>query len=194
MNQYKSFPRGDCIEPTDYRLIGNPIEFIAEDHLHVRAMCAELDRLATAKEINAEEAARIREFLTVEWPLLLADETEVLLPLLQDRAEEEDEIDRVWLRLQADRNRAATLLPDLVAMFSLPEEKRPALTADERDMLSQFTWHLRRQMILGNAVFIPLARHRLLDDDLDHLRFTMLERRGLDQLIQPQTAQEDASQ
>ncbi len=49
--------RGDGLSPTDPRLLGNPLDFLHEDHLREREICVMLDRIAAAESPDQGAAA-----------------------------------------------------------------------------------------------------------------------------------------
>jgi len=58
------------------------------------------------------------------------------------------------------------------------------LSGDDCALLTNYANQARRHLILENAIVLPLARVRLTDDDLDTLRLRMMQRRGLDSLME----------
>ena len=181
--------RGDGLSPTDPRLIGDPLEFIAADHQRIRLMCAEMDRLAAATRVDAQEAAAMLSFLTEELPLLLADEDEVLLPLLMRRSTHEDDMPRLKVRLNQEHARIVANLPEVTEAFSALAETGGAIGEELICRLSDFAADMRRHLILENAILLPFARLRLTARDLETLTRRMLARRGLDRLIERDDAQ-----
>lgn len=172
----------DGLSPTNLKLLRNPLDFIAEDHLRLRTMCAELDRLATCDVI--EQAARdtVVEYLTQELPLLLADEDDDLMPRVHARAEPEDEAPKLFKRLQEEHAQIADLMDCVTAGLKTLQSSQPTpeeLSASMRELANAS----RRHLILENAVLMPLARARLTRIDLVRMRTAMLKRRGLDDLF-----------
>jgi hemerythrin-like domain-containing protein len=53
-----------------------------------------------------------------------------------------------------------------------------------RTRLARFAGHARRHLILENAIILPFARLRLTRHDLETLRLRMMQRRGLDRLME----------
>lgn len=168
--------------PTSAWLLRNPIDFIAEDHLRLRAMCAEMDRLADSETTERDEVSEIREYLTQELPALLADEDEDLMPLVLKRAEPEDELPKLARRLDREHREIDRLLNSVLAAFS-GLSLGAVLSEETRQMLHDLAQATRRHLILENAVLLPLARVRMTEDDLVALRNAMLGRRGLQDLI-----------
>lgn len=181
--------RGDGLSPTDPRLIGDPLEFIAADHLRIRAMCGELDRLAGAAHVSADEAAEMLSFLTEELPLLVADEDEDLLPLLMRRSTPEDDMPRLKVRLDHEHARIVANLPEVIETFEALAGAGGEISDLMVYRLGDFAGQIRRHLILENAVMLPFARLRLTEQDLETLTRRMLARRGLDRLMEIDDAQ-----
>ncbi|MEM1431180.1 MAG: hemerythrin domain-containing protein [Pseudomonadota bacterium] len=183
MNSYTTSHRTtDGTSATSLWLLRNPIDYIAEDHLRLRAMCAEMDRLANSETADRDTAAMLSEYLGQELPLLLADEDDDLLPCLLRRAEPEDELPKLALRLHQEHTEISKHLSVVVIGVDAlrPGREVPAALATALHALANAT---RRHLILENAVLLPLSRARLTKDDLRHLRAAMLKRRGLDDLF-----------
>jgi iron-sulfur cluster repair protein YtfE (RIC family) len=172
----------DGKSPTSVQLLRNPIDFIAEDHLRLRTMCAEMDRLANATGPEADAIEGLFAYLTQELPALLADEDDDLMPLVLNRAEPEDELPRLARRLAKEHREIETHLREVVAgLVAVPGA---TTVADRlRDPLRCLAAATRRHLILENAILLPLARVRLRSADLDTLRKAMLRRRGLQDLF-----------
>ncbi|GAA5078304.1 hemerythrin domain-containing protein [Roseibacterium beibuensis] len=168
--------------PTSIRLLQNPIDFIAEDHLRLRAMCAELDRLADAERPETEALEEMQEYLAHELPALLNDEDLDVLPMLLDRAEPEDELPSLARRLGREHREIEGCLGFVLDLLAA---SAPAAMASSsfRQALRDLARVTRRHLILENAVLLPLARVRLTDADLVALRQAMLRRRGLQDLF-----------
>ncbi len=181
--QAHNIGRAGSQSPTAHRLLGNPLDFIHEDHMRERTFCAALIDLACTETAMADLAGKIAEFLGQELPLHIADEEQDLFPLLRRRCMKEDEIGRVLERLHTDRRHAAINTPTVLTIlkkFAAGTE----LSGEDNAALSTFADHSRRHLILENAVILPLARVRLTSEDLDTLRLRMMQRRGLDRLME----------
>lgn len=188
-NDARDLKRGDCRSPTNPALLGNPLDFIHEDHLREREICAQIDALAGARTPEADAVARILGFLRTELPLHLEDEEEDLFPLLRRRCEPEDEIDKAIERLVSDHRHAGEDTPQVVADLERLGSGESELSEDMRTRLVNFAAHARRHLILENAIILPLARLRLTDHDLETLRLRMMQRRGLDRLTETADAE-----
>lgn len=171
--------RGSGEKPTSLGLLANPLDFISEDHLRERQVCAMIDRLATSDVLNRQEVTTVLRFLNEELNVHLRDEAEDLFPLLARRCTEEDAIEGVIDRIRADQDEAMRLLPDVRAMLAGYLDREGALSAKERGVLSRFAGHVRRHLVAENAILLPISRVRLTRADLRNLSKHMRSRRGL---------------
>lgn len=176
--------RGGHLGPTDLARLGNPLDFIAEDHLRHRQVCATLDALAAAEVQDLGALDAIRSFLLEEFAPHMADEEEDLFPLMRRRCEPEDEIDETLDRLQGDHRGAVAAAPEVMAAVARALSNRGRMDPDDRATLTAFAASERRHMIVENAIVLPLARARLTPGDLATLRLSMLRRRGLDRVLE----------
>ena len=96
------YRRGDALAPIALRLLGNPIDFLGDDHFREREICGTLDRIAATDSPDYADAMDVLSFLKLELPLHLADEEESLFPLMIERCEAEDEIGQVFSKMQRD--------------------------------------------------------------------------------------------
>jgi len=168
----------DYLQPADLRRLANPLDYIADDHLRERTVCAMLDRIAVGDE-DDQAFEQVRWFLDRELPLHLQDEEEDLFPMMRRRCEPVDEIDAVIERLRAEHRHAQTDTPEIVGIIDDAMVGAGAVSAADRAALSSFAAHARRHLIVENAIILPIARARLTGDDLKNLRLRMLQRRGL---------------
>lgn len=169
--------------PTSAWLLQNPIEFIVEDHFRLRAMCADLDRLAGLSHLPSDTIQKQLEYLRKELPLLLADEDDELLPRLSLRAETEDDLPKLIERLDKDHRSIDALLGKVVEALE-GVTVGGTVTSDLAQNMRALADVTKRHLILENAVLIPLARIRLTQMDLDDMRGAMLKKRGLEDFFE----------
>ncbi|MEM9638030.1 MAG: hemerythrin domain-containing protein [Pseudomonadota bacterium] len=168
--------------PTSVMLLRNPLDFIAEDHLRLRTMCAEMDRLSQSAAIEPAAVSALIKYLKQELPRALADEDDDLMPRVLARAEPEDELPKLVKRLHGEHVEIAVQLAQVIrGLVALVLE--PSMPLPLRDALRALAGMIRRHLILENAVLLPLARARLTEGDLHSLRSGMLKRRGLEDLF-----------
>lgn len=173
--------------PTDLRLLLRPLDFIAEDHERIRAMCELIEEIIEQPAPAPRRARHIAAFIRAELPVLIADEEDDLLPMMLRRCLPEDEIHQLRARLDAEHDKALYLLPDALAILDKMAAGTQAEEVD-RHLLQDFARHLHLHLIFENAILIPLARARLIRRDIETLRRRMMKRRGLSSLPAADTA------
>jgi hemerythrin-like domain-containing protein len=159
----------------------NPLDFIAEDHMREREICALIDQLTEAHTPDDNARVSVLAFLAHILPQHLADEEIDLFPMMRARSEPEDEIEKVVEKLQADHRHSAIDTPKIM---SLLKDADHVHDADERQMLAAYALRARHHLIFENAIVLPLARVRLTVSDLAEMKRNMLTRRGLDRLLE----------
>ena len=170
--------------PTRTSLLASPLDFISEDHLRERQICAVIDGLAGAEALELRAATRVLRFLNEELNIHLRDEAEDLFPLMARRCTEEDAIERAIERIRADQDEVMRLLPRVRAILAECLDTGGDLTTEDRTVLTGFAGHLRRHLVAENAILMPIARVRLTRADLRILSRHMLSRRGLPELAE----------
>jgi hemerythrin-like domain-containing protein len=171
--------RGSGDAPTHPGLLGRPLDFISEDHLRERQICAVIDAIALAAHLDRLSALTVLRFLNEELNVHLRDEAEDLFPLLAKRCTAEDCIESAINRIRIDQNEALRLLPDVRATLADCLDAGSDLSAEGRAMLTSFAGHVRRHLVAENAILLPIARARLTRGDLRRLADHMRSRRGI---------------
>lgn len=189
MKQPQPVRRGSGLGPTDPELLGTPLEFLSEDHLRERQICAVIDGLAMADVLDRQSATGVLRFLNEELNVHLRDEAEDLFPLLARRCTEEDAIESAISRIRADQIEATRLLPQVRATLAGCLDTGADLTAGDRAILTRFAGHVRRHLVAENAILLPIARARLTRADLRTLSKHMRTRRGLPDLAETTDAE-----
>ncbi len=174
-----AYRRGDGATPVDVRLIALPLEFLAEEHVRQRRICAYLDALAVAGGGDRTIAADALSHIVNEVPAHTLDEEEDLFPLLRRRAEPEDALEATLSRLDGDHERGRELAETAKPILERMAREGCASVGDARGMLAQLAGHERRHLIVENAIILPLAHARLTPSDLRTLSLRMAARRGL---------------
>lgn len=169
--------RGGCHAPTDPALLVRPLDFIAEDHLREREVCAALDRIATADAPDEDDIAMALAFLGAELPLHMQDEEENLFPLLLRRCGPDDDIGLAVHRLTGDHAGVKSDTPRILDALERIRSTGEAPTQGEKEAIASYANHARRHLILENAIILPFARVRLAKADLEALRRAMQARR-----------------
>ncbi len=180
--------RGECLTPTNLKLLGNPLEFIHEDHLREREICSEIDVLACSESPDPRVADQVLTYLNEELPLHLEDEEEDLFPLLKRRCEAEDEINKAIRRLSSEHDHADEDTPNVIEILRNITSGRNVNSEKKRGTLTRYASRARRHLILENAIILPFAKLRLTQGDLETLTLRMMQRRGLDKLMEGEDA------
>ncbi len=179
MKQPEPVRRGSGPSPSDPALLGRPLDFLFEDHLRERDICALVDWLAGSVAFERQAALTILRFLNEELNVHLRDEAEDLFPLLAQRCTAEDAIEGAIDRIKVDQTEAARLLPEVRAILGRCLDTGSDLTVEDGALLLRFTGHMRRHLVAENAILLPIARARLTQQDLRDLSQRMRSRRGL---------------
>lgn len=189
MKKAEPVRRGSGNAPTHPGLLGRPLDFISEDHLRERQICAVIDAIALTAHLDRPSALTVLRFLNEELNVHLRDEAEDFFPLLAKRCTAEDCIESAINRIRIDQNEALRLLPDVRATLADCLDAGSDLSAEGRAMLTNFAGHVRRHLVAENAILLPIARARLTRTDLAKLSAHMRARRGLTQLSETPNAE-----
>lgn len=189
MKRAEPVRRGSGDAPTHPGLLGQPLDFISEDHLRERQICAVIDAIALAAHLDRTSALTVLRFLNEELNVHLRDEAEDLFPLLAKRCPAEDCIENAINRIRIDQNAALRLLPEVRATLAGCLDTGADLSVEGRAMLTSFAGHVRRHLVAENAILLPIARARLTRADLARLSAHMRARRGLTHLVEPLNAE-----
>lgn len=165
---------------TDLALLENPLEFIREDHMRMRAICEVMERTARSSLPDPADLSRLILFLEREIGLLIQDEDDVLHGLLLRRCKPLDEIEPTLTRMSRDHDILGESCPGLLeTLGQMRDQARPA-TETEAEALCTFADRLRRHLIVENAIVLPIARARLSAEDIRYLQTAMIQRRITD--------------
>jgi hemerythrin-like domain-containing protein len=161
----------------------NPLDFIAEDHMREREVCALIDKMVSAASLHEVDFDHVLTFLQYQLPQHLADEEIDLFPMMLKRCDPEDEIEKVIEKLHSDHGQA---LADASAVVAVVQSAAASarLSDEDRQRMTDFAYHSRRHLILENAVILPIARGCLTTGDLAIMKQHMLERRGLIDMLE----------
>lgn len=183
MTAAKAYPggggqRGTLAAPLGDRVLPDPLDNFAEEHLRLREICARLDALvAAAPEPDRATATDALTHLQTALPRHVRDEEEDLFPLLRLRSQEDEEINDTLDRLAAEHVQSARLRRQVCAALERAIGSDTTVTPQEAAAVTAFAAQERRHLIVENAIVLPLARVRLTPQDLETLRRRMLQRR-----------------
>lgn len=143
----------------------NPLDQLYEDHMYERQVCAMIDRLATDTQQADDDIRVAMAFLRCRLPLHMRNEDAALFPMLRQRSEPEDDIERALSRLEQDHSNIEHNTPAVLKLLEeiVASQARPSSRACA-DLMA-YTAAARRHLILENAIILPLARLRLAPED-----------------------------
>jgi iron-sulfur cluster repair protein YtfE (RIC family) len=144
-----------------------------------RQICAVIDGLATSASFDWQAAQTVLRFLNEELNVHMRDEVEDLFPLLALRCPAEDRIGHVIKRIRSELDEATGLLPLVRAALARCVDTGTDLSVEDGKALMRFAGHVRRHLVVENAILLPIARARLTKHDLQTLSQRMRSRRGL---------------
>lgn len=146
----------------------SPLELLAGQRLNLTAFCAVLNALPNvAPSMVRALAPGISAFLREDYPAMLAEEENGLLPALRRRLLLGDDLDQVIDQLIDEHQRDR-----LQAMSLAGRCEEVANGVDDDDLLTlcaalrSFAEHQRRHLAWEDATILPLAQVRLTADDL----------------------------
>ena len=162
---------------TDMDLLLHPLEFLEEDHLRTRTVCAALERLSDADDPQREDLFQALSYLENELPLFIVDEDADLDRLLRQHTSAVPQLSAVLDRVIALHREVAFRSRPVIDLLQLLKNKPRKLTPSEGDCLRALVKSLRVDIALENSRLLPLARTLLSDEDLAELRSAMFQRR-----------------
>lgn len=161
-------------------LARNPLDMIASAHAVQVQMCDAMERIADGlpDEVDRRLCAQVASCLAFDLPLHHHDEEEALFPLLKMRALPEDGLDQILDRLAAEHASDNDFASEIAeALETLGQGGRPANPEMLGYMLRGFFERYRRHVQWENTLVMPLARLRLMPEDLETLQARMSENR-----------------
>ena len=169
------------IESMPRELLREPLNWIFAEHHRQRQLCNILEHLARSATFEPEPIQAAAEYLRVDLPLHFVDEEEDLFPLLRQRVEPGDDIDRVLGALAADHSDELGRAGELLSHLEAALEKQTPVSGDPAASraLTSFARHQRHHLAIENAVVLPIARMRLIEADHVALSRRLAARRGV---------------
>ena len=166
----------------------DPLELVHSEHLMMREVLDSIDRLVLEPRWRSPDSVlSIYGYLRDEYLSHHSDEDEELFPLLRKRAEAEDRIDEILDRLEVDHATGDGLIHRVLGILKAIVESDAPLLDEDFETLRFFAASERRQLVVENAIVLPIARARLTKADLEKIYKEMLARRGLDRVINKET-------
>jgi hypothetical protein len=172
--------RAPAIEPTDPRLLADPLAFLEAEHYRQRAVLSQLAglRADAAPAARTPLARLLLAFLRGDLARHIADETADLMPVLRRRSGSEDGIEGLIEGTTAGHRRCFDLAAPVIAGLERIIRREP-LQADFGAAVSAFVDALRRELAWQNAILFSFARKRLTSADRLRLGRAMAARRGI---------------
>jgi hemerythrin-like domain-containing protein len=164
-----------------FATIQSPLDAMARDHASQLGICDCLEKIADSlpDEVDRDLCGTVIKSLKVDLPVHHRDEEEGLFPLLEQRAEPQDNITDVLARLAlehaTDESFADELLDSLEALSRGEAPQNPDMLGY---MLRGFFESYRRHIFWENTIVLPLAQQRLGQSDLDILSERMARHRS----------------
>ncbi len=167
-------------DSSDPDSLGDPLDFIRDDHARQLRMCNLLDAFTEKLELEPVMplASALLEYLTGDLPLHTEDEERDLRPALEERCEPEDNLDDVLKQLtkehELNRDLVSFMIEDLEALADGRTLSNPV-----RLMMNvkEFSGTQRQHVTWEERVLLPLARQRLTAEDLAAIGRNMAKRR-----------------
>ena len=172
-------PRSAGLSPSEMSLLGDPLDLINQDHLEIRHICALMDAISGLPSEEPGDISDAHRFLAEELAAHVADEEQNLYPMLRKRCAPEDEIDTTLDKLCRDHVVVTGAAIECLEILSqLTRISKVCIRT-----LRAFASHKRQHLIVENAILLPLARARLLPEDLTELLTHMVQRRELSRIL-----------
>ena len=162
-------------------MLVQPLEYLADEHFRQRGLCVMLQAMADSGDVAEQDKDAVIRYFDWDFGLHLRDEVDGLFPMLRARATTEDAIEPLLDKLIEDHAHdecaGARIRTALAALPSAKSSDRARLDDITRDDCVRFVAAERRQLMLENAIVLPLARVRLGPADRQTLFTAMQARR-----------------
>ena len=168
------------VEAAPAELLADPLTYIFAEHWRHRQYCNALEEAAAMQAVPPGLLRRLADFLRIDMARHVQDEEEDLFPLLRQRAEPEDDIERLLGILSADHDADRAIVRDLRRQLEAAADAGvgPAARSGLAETIGRFVAHKRRHIALENAVALPIARLRLTKADQKAMSRAMAARRA----------------
>jgi len=152
----------------------SPIDFLAAEHTRARSLCSMIDTVAEAATPDKVAMTRVLDYLETDLPAHIHAEVDYFFPVLRLHCPMEDEIGPAIEAVADEHEATIKILPGLACVLRQHLVDGLACTEVERDQLHDLAAHVRRHVVLTNAILMPIAKVRLSEADLLSLRTSML--------------------
>jgi Uncharacterized conserved protein len=168
--------------PLDPALFRAPLDFLGADHAFQADLCDTLRRLIHNPRhgASADEIESLCEYFARDLALHNMDEEQSLLPFLALRCRPEDGLEAIASRLRKEHDVMHRLgMALLIELERLTSGRAFKDAGNFFDVAAHFLHLLATHMAWENAELLPLARRRLVPDDIVALGRDMAARRGV---------------
>lgn len=158
----------------------NPLDILANEHLRQQWLCDVLETIADGLpgKLECALAAKVAEALRNDVPIHHANEDGGLFPLLARRAQPQDNLEAMVEQLSREHMADDTYSGDLVELLDgIARGQVPSNPEMAGYMIRGFFESYRRHIAFENTVILPLARARLIPEDLEELLALMRRNR-----------------
>lgn len=152
--------------------MADPLAIIERQHGLQEGLCDLLENIADGlpNEIDRADVSAAITYLGDELPLLQRNENDGLFPLLLQRCQPEDMVERSLDKLTQEHAADLSFAGDVAEALREIERGGPAKNAEMLGyMLRSFFESYRRHLFWERMVILPMARKRLTADDLAEL-------------------------
>jgi hemerythrin-like domain-containing protein len=164
-----------------FEIVRCPLDAMARAHASQLEICDCLERIADGlpSDVDRDLCGTVIESLRIDLPIHHRDEEEGLFPLLEERAEPQDNITDVLARLALEHATDESFADELLdSLEALSRGEIPANPDMLGYMLRGFFESYRRHIYWENAIVLPLAQLRLGQSDLVTLSERMAKHRA----------------
>ena len=177
-------------EKIPYNLFREPLDYLFADHVRQTSICALIYEMSSDLDLHSQgeqlpdavsdKIKKIIHYLGMELPLHIADEELDILPSLRNRALPEDGMDEILKQLGAEHAIDEELSDDLSrVLISALDHPASISEINVADIAGRFAEAHCGHMKWENAIFLPLARKRLTQEDLKVIGQKMANRRNV---------------
>ena len=148
--------------------IGDPIEFIRQEHSRQFEICDELEELPNALDsaLDLDWARSIQSFLFSDLPMHVEDEELDLFPILSERCRGYEGLDLMLSQLSSEHQLDLDLVEPIKAeLQAILEGGAPRNRGRFLMNLRAFAETQRRHLLWENRIVLPLAEKHLTGGD-----------------------------
>jgi len=175
-------PRSIRLDRIPDNLLRDPLEFLKADHLRMRRVCDRLEEFVLEPEQGTarDVTEALANYLSEGFLHHIDDEELDLFPRLRIRCKPQDEVDDFLDGLCHDHNAYTSLANGIVqGLRQLLADPSETDVKNLNSLITCFSTTERRHLILEDNIVLPLAKVRLLPEDLEEIGRSMAARRNI---------------